>query len=131
MGMPMGMPMSYGMPMGMPMGKGQMPQPMQGQGRPPMNLAPGARPGMGMPQGMNIMGGKPVPLRNPDEPLTASHLAASPPGMQKQMLGEKLFPRISRYQPELAGKIHGHDAGNGQLGIADLIGLGRASQVKG
>lgn len=116
-GMPMGMPMSYPGPMGMPMpnmmGKG-MPQ-MQ---RPPLNLAPGARPGMAMPGGVPQMGGKPGqgfapsggkpgPVRGPDEPLTAAALASAPPGMQKQMLGEKLFPRISRFQPELAGKITG------------------------
>merc|ERR1719456_2246166 len=42
-----------------------------------------------------------------NEPLSAANLAAAPPGMQKQMLGEKLFPLISRFQPELAGKITG------------------------
>merc|ERR1719462_28252 len=40
-------------------------------------------------------------------PLTAAALAAAPPGVQKQMLGEKLFPAISKLQPELAGKITG------------------------
>merc|ERR1719396_40161 len=40
-------------------------------------------------------------------PLTAAALAAAPPGVQKQMLGEKLFPAISKFQPELAGKITG------------------------
>merc|ERR1740123_2942934 len=40
-------------------------------------------------------------------PLTAAALAAAPAGVQKQMLGEKLFPAISRIQPELAGKITG------------------------
>ncbi|OXB69433.1 UNVERIFIED_CONTAM: hypothetical protein H355_001715 [Colinus virginianus] len=47
------------------------------------------------------------PLLNPDAPLTAAALAAAQPSMQKQMLGEKLFPLIARYQPELAGKITG------------------------
>merc|ERR1719197_1943904 len=46
-------------------------------------------------------------MPGPNEPLTAAALAAAPPGMQKQMLGEKLFPLISRFQPELAGKITG------------------------
>jgi polyadenylate-binding protein len=40
-------------------------------------------------------------------PLTAAALAAAPPGLQKQMLGEKLYPSIQRIQPELAGKITG------------------------
>merc|ERR1719261_1086955 len=46
-------------------------------------------------------------IPGPNEPLSAASLAAAPPGMQKQMLGEKLFPQISKYQPELAGKITG------------------------
>merc|ERR1711915_871980 len=115
-GAPMGMP-----PMGGPMmgAKGQMPpmggpmmgakgqMMMGGPGRPPMgNLAPGGKAMPGRPP-MNNMPGQGGPVRNPDEPLTASALAAAPPGMQKQMLGEKLFPRISKFQPELAGKITG------------------------
>merc|ERR1712072_1028238 len=36
-----------------------------------------------------------------------STLANAPPGMQKQMLGEKIFPMISRIHPEMAGKITG------------------------
>jgi len=39
--------------------------------------------------------------------LTAAALAAAPPQLQKQMLGERLFPLISKSQPELAGKITG------------------------
>merc|ERR1712087_730634 len=40
-------------------------------------------------------------------PLNASALAAAPPSVQKQMIGEKLYPAIARLQPELAGKITG------------------------
>merc|ERR1719500_1342440 len=69
-----------------------------------MSLAPG---GKGGPPGHPSMHGGPPQQRGQDEPLTAAALAAAPPGMQKQMLGEKLFPRISRFQPELAGKITG------------------------
>merc|ERR1711920_638389 len=43
----------------------------------------------------------------PGASLNAATLAAAPPNVQKQMLGEKLFPAISRFQPELAGKITG------------------------
>ena len=39
--------------------------------------------------------------------LNAATLAAAPPAVQKQMIGEKLYPAIARYQPELAGKISG------------------------
>jgi len=39
--------------------------------------------------------------------LTASMLASAPPQEQKQMLGERLFPLISRMYPDLAGKITG------------------------
>merc|ERR1719337_479204 len=47
------------------------------------------------------------PAFDATQPLTAAALAAAPPGMQKQMLGEKLFPAIARLQPEMAGKITG------------------------
>merc|ERR1719301_19716 len=70
-------------PMGAPM---QQPRPMGGQ----MGAQP--RPMGGMPQ----MGQS-----------AASTLANAPPGMQKQMLGEKIFPMISRIHPEMAGKITG------------------------
>merc|ERR1719421_928903 len=77
--------------MGGPMGKGgmQQPRPMGG----PMQQRP-----MGMP------GGQPGPQGGP---MNTSSLANAPPGMQKQMLGEKIFPMISRIHPEMAGKITG------------------------
>merc|ERR1712133_249568 len=71
--------------------------------------APGGKGGFpGQPQ-MQGPGGMPPQDRRiaANEPLTASALASAPPGMQKQMLGERLFPRISQFQPELAGKITG------------------------
>merc|ERR1712070_168434 len=40
-------------------------------------------------------------------PLNASALAAAPPQVQKQMIGEKLYPMIAKIQPELAGKVTG------------------------
>lgn len=40
-------------------------------------------------------------------PLTAAALANAPPAVRKQMLGEKLFPMVARYEPQLAGKITG------------------------
>merc|ERR1719335_240127 len=80
-----------GMGGGMKGGKpGPMGAPMQQ--RPPMG-APMAQP---RPMGMPQMGQS-----------AASTLANAPPGMQKQMLGEKIFPMISRIHPEMAGKITG------------------------
>merc|ERR1719326_318042 len=80
---------------------------MPGMMRPPMPMqqggVPGARPmGAPMPQG--------APQQQAPQqgaPLNASALAAAPPAVQKQMIGEKLYPAIAKYQPELAGKITG------------------------
>merc|ERR1719437_43088 len=62
-------------------------------------------------------------------PLSASALAAAPPSVQKQMIGEKLFPMIAKYQPELAGKITGMmlEMDNSEL----LILLESEQQLKG
>merc|ERR1719443_234284 len=56
--------------------------------------------------GMQQQGGA-AGAMGPGGNLTAQSLASAPPGMQKQMLGEKLYPAVSRLQPELAGKITG------------------------
>merc|ERR1719311_328095 len=76
--------------------------PMGGKGGPM-----GPRPGMmqGMMPGMQ--GGMMRPMAGPAGGVDASSLANAPPGMQKQMLGEKIFPLIARLQPEMAGKITG------------------------
>merc|ERR1719408_60002 len=70
------------------------PMPMQAQPRPPQQsqMAPGP---------------SPAAATDPGAPLTAAALAAAHPGLQKQMLGEKLFPMVAKFQPELAGKITG------------------------
>jgi len=74
-------------------GKGAMPgAPGQMPGAP--GQMPGGKPGAGPTPGTN-------------QQLSAQMLANAPPGMQKQMLGEKLYPAVSRLQPELAGKITG------------------------
>lgn len=114
-------------PMGTPF-PGQM-QPGMRPGMPPMGMPPrpgmsGPVPGMpypGMPApqmrgpaGMMGKGGPvgpvPVPqqvMPRPDAPLTAAALAAAPAGVQKQMIGEKLFPLVARSHPDLAGKVTG------------------------
>mmetsp|Transcript_82715 Transcript_82715/g.149194 ORF Transcript_82715/g.149194 Transcript_82715/m.149194 type:complete len:332 (+) Transcript_82715:95-1090(+) len=77
--------MGKGGPMGMMPGQ-PMPGSMMGKGGP--QQAPQSQPAQG---GM----------------LNAAQLAAAPPSVQKQLIGEKLFPAISRLQPQLAGKITG------------------------
>merc|ERR1719242_2364362 len=67
-----------------------------GQKGAPQQMPPQAQ----QPQGQAPPGG-------PGAPLNAAALAAAPPSVQKQMIGEKLFPAIAKYQPELAGKITG------------------------
>eukprot|EP00927_Polykrikos_kofoidii_P085546 TRINITY_DN9336_c0_g1_i4.p1 TRINITY_DN9336_c0_g1~~TRINITY_DN9336_c0_g1_i4.p1 ORF type:complete len:287 (+),score=41.25 TRINITY_DN9336_c0_g1_i4:107-967(+) len=42
-----------------------------------------------------------------DQRLSAAALAAMPPAARKRTIGEKLYPRIYRHQPELAGKLTG------------------------
>ena len=62
-------------------------------------------------QGPPAQGGGPVPSAvvpgHEGGQLTTAMLVAADPEQQKQMLGERLFPLVSRQQPELAGKITG------------------------
>merc|ERR1719399_2050783 len=118
-----------GMMGGMP-GKGMQPMPgmmgAQGKGIQQMPGMMGGPQGKGMPQQQTQQPQQQA--NNPNAPLTAAALAAAAPGMQKQMLGEKLFPQVARYQPELAGKITGMmlEMDNSEL----LILLESESQLK-
>mmetsp|Transcript_87759 Transcript_87759/g.160531 ORF Transcript_87759/g.160531 Transcript_87759/m.160531 type:complete len:640 (+) Transcript_87759:131-2050(+) len=107
-GGPGGMPM-----MGMPPNMGQMGMmrpmmPQQMQQRP---MAPGGGGCQGGPQAQMRPPQQAVPAQptpaGPGQPLNAANLAAAPPGVQKQMIGEKLYPQIAKHQPELAGKVTG------------------------
>merc|ERR1719271_1449115 len=96
---------------------GMMGAPGKGMGGPGMGMG-GMKGGMQQPRPMGAMGGgmPPRPMGMPGMGQTAppptgaqnpSSLANAPPGMQKQMLGEKIFPMIARIHPEMAGKITG------------------------
>mmetsp|Transcript_150764 Transcript_150764/g.366141 ORF Transcript_150764/g.366141 Transcript_150764/m.366141 type:complete len:641 (+) Transcript_150764:141-2063(+) len=95
------------MPMGGPMPgqMGMMRPPMQQMQMGPRPGGPGA-PGAGQQVPPQAQGGG-APAMAPGGPLNASALAAAPPPVQKQMIGEKLYPAIAKLQPELAGKITG------------------------
>merc|ERR1719235_2590923 len=108
-GMPgMMRPMMGGMMGGMGAmgGKGMSPMGMGGAGK--GGGMPQQRP-MGAPMQQRPMGMMPgaQPAAQPAGGMNTSSLANAPPGMQKQMLGEKIFPMISRIHPEMAGKITG------------------------
>merc|ERR1740130_1678728 len=104
--------MKGGMP-GMPMGG------MPGGGMPGMNpmMGKGMMPGAGGPGGPQMGGKGPMPQQpqqqqppqqgGAGQPLNASALAAAPPAVQKQMIGEKLYPAIARHNQAMAGKITG------------------------
>merc|ERR1719198_2206377 len=68
----------------------------------------GARP-MGAPPMQQQPQGQPAqqPMQGGGAPLNAAALAAAPPAVQKQMIGEKLYPLIAKINPEIAGKVTG------------------------
>lgn len=45
--------------------------------------------------------------RDTSIPLTSEMLAQANPSQQKQMIGERIFPKIQHREPKLAGKITG------------------------
>ena len=81
-------------------------------GFPPQSRAPGI-PAL-VPQNMMQPGDVGV------VPTNLEALAAAPPGQQKQMIGEALFPKIRNVQPEMAGKITGMLL---EMDNAELMGL--------
>lgn len=70
-----------------------------GRGGPQVKFNPQARNAMPQPQ-------QPPPPQQ-QQSLTASALASASPEVQKNMIGERLYPMIYESQPELAGKITG------------------------
>lgn len=112
--------------MGQPQGRGGYPVPYgvmpPGRGAGPMPGRGGR--GRGEPMGQHNIkfnqqarNAGPMPNQGPMPPgpmtmpqegaLTAAALASASPEMQKNMIGERLYPLIHQSQPELAGKITG------------------------
>ena len=93
-------------------GRGPMGQQQQQQQPPPpggqIKFNQQARNAGGMnapPQQMQQQ--QPPPPAPHEGALTASALASASPEVQKNMIGERLYPLIHQSQPELAGKITG------------------------
>jgi polyadenylate-binding protein len=68
-------------------------------------------PPMPMMKGMPMGGKGPAPPPQPPSdmgpPINSQALSGLPPPVQKQMIGERLYRQISRYQPDLAAKLTG------------------------
>merc|ERR1719329_1295474 len=107
-GMPGMGPMGMG-PGGMPGGMG----PMLGKGGMPgmpMGMPPQGQMMMRPPQQQQLQqqqAAQQQPAPAPGGTLNAAALANAPPAVQKQMIGEKLYPAIAKYHPDMAGKITG------------------------
>ncbi|OQS05569.1 polyadenylate-binding protein 1-B [Thraustotheca clavata] len=119
-----GAPAGYGMPQygGMPMQPQQrQPRGRRPQGQVPAQMQPNQRNNRNnfkyTANARNQPAVQEVPVVAGMEPLTSAALAAASPGMQKNMIGERLFPLIEKSQPELAGKITGMllEMDNGEL----------------
>merc|ERR1719277_2597962 len=127
-----GMPGQMGARGPMPGMQQMMGMPQMGMMRPGMGMMPGMMPG-GMRPGMMPQQMPRPAAQPPAQPQQAggagAPLSASPPSVQKQMIGEKLFPMIAKYQPDLAGKITGMmlEMDNSEL----LILLESEQQLKG
>lgn len=108
-----GYPMPYGAMPGQQGRGGPMPGRAGRGGRGPMS-GPAGPQGIKFNQQVRNAGG-PMPNQPPaggppmthESALTAAALASATPEMQKNMIGERLYPLIHQSQPELAGKITG------------------------
>lgn len=142
---PPGQPQAYGQPGGIPppqFARGQMPPQAGGprgmppharpQAQQPMQVPAARPPGRGgykyaantrnAPPPAGLVGvpaaQAPAPAAQPANPtLNASTLAALPEDMQKQTLGEALFPKIVEFAGDMSGKVTGMllEMDNGEL----------------
>lgn len=121
--------MGYAQPQGMPPSMGNMPQnmPARGTGQPPRGVArppptqggpapPSAAPmppmasqnQHSMPSVSRTARPQPPSMQpSVSQPLTSEMLNAANASQQKQMIGERIFPKIQSREPKLAGKITG------------------------
>lgn len=77
------------------------------QGNQQIKFNPQARNAGGVPPGPAQQPPQAAQQMAPEGALTASALASASPEMQKNMIGERLYPLIHQSQPDLAGKITG------------------------
>merc|ERR1719231_1089865 len=101
--------MGKGGPMMGPMGMNPQMQQMQKRQQKGQMGKGGPMPQQPMGKGGPQPGPSPAPQQQPPQgqALNASALAAAPPAVQKQMIGEKLYPAIAKFRPAEAGKITG------------------------
>lgn len=116
------MPQYGGMPQQGPGGRGGRGYPNQGRGgrggrgrgqqnmkfnQQARNMPPQQQQGVPPPPPQQMPPPQPQAPVPANESLTPSALASASPEMQKNMIGERLYPLIHQSQPELAGKITG------------------------
>lgn len=69
--------------------------------------APARQPPAAVPAPAPARPAPPAGSRDTSVPLTSEMLAQANPSQQKQMIGERIFPKIQHREPKLAGKITG------------------------
>merc|ERR1712217_150298 len=90
-------------PTGRPGGRGQQPPPA----RQNMSNTSVAQPNMQQPRTQLRPPAQRQTTGDINQPLTSEMLNAANASQQKQMIGERIFPKIQHREPKLAGKITG------------------------
>jgi len=89
------------------LGPRNMNMPPRGAGGPPMNQRPVQGPMPTRPLNIAQPQNPTRPPLDANSPLTTDMLSTANPAQQKQMIGERIFPKIQHREPKLAGKITG------------------------